>query len=85
MTLLETRFKLTLTTRTVGFCHGLKNEVEDLEDAWDFLKKEQPESDDEEEDTNPEQKEFKELKAEDIVKANNADMVGPVDTRPSND
>ena len=70
--MLETRFKLTLINRTVGFCHGLKNEVEDLADAWDFMKKEQLESDDEEEDTNPEQKEFKELTAEDMVKANNA-------------
>ena len=46
--------------------------MEDLEDAWDLMKKEQLESDDEEEDINPEQKEFKELTAEDMVKANNA-------------
>ena len=72
MNSIETRFKLTLIPRTVGFCHGLKNEVEDLEDAWDFVKKEQLESEDEDDDMNPEQKEFKELTAEDMVKANNA-------------
>ena len=46
--------------------------MEDLEDAWDFVKKEQLESEDEDDEMNPEQKEFKELTAEDMVKANNA-------------
>ena len=46
--------------------------MEDLEDAWDFVKKEQLESDDDEDDRDPEQKEFKELTAEDMAKANNA-------------
>ena len=68
---IETRFKLTRIPRAVGFCHSLKNEVEDLEDAWDFVKKEQLESEDEDDVNNPEQK-FKELTAEDMDKANNA-------------
>ena len=59
-------------SRTVGFCHGLKNEVEDLEDAWDFVKKEQLESEDEDDEMATEQKEFKELTEEDMGKANNA-------------
>ena len=46
--------------------------MEDLEDAWDFVKKEQLESEDEDDEMNPERKEFKELTAEDVVKANNA-------------
>ena len=46
--------------------------MEDLEGAWDFVKKEQLESDDDEDDRDPEQKEFKELTAEDLTKANNA-------------
>jgi hypothetical protein len=58
--------------RTVGFCHGLKNEVEDLEDAWDFVKNEQLESEDEDDEMKPEQKEFKELTAEDMGKVNTA-------------
>ena len=69
--MIETRVKLTRIPRTVGFCHSLKNEVEDLEDAWDFMKKEQLESEDEDDVMNPEQK-FKELTAEDMDKANNA-------------
>ena len=62
--------KLTRIPRTVGFCYSLRNEVEDIEDAWDFLKKGQMESEDEDDDNTPEQ-EFKELTAEDIGKANN--------------
>ena len=46
--------------------------MEDLEGTWDFVKKEQLESDDDEDDRDPEQKEFKELTAEDMTKANNA-------------
>ena len=46
--------------------------MEDLEDAWDFVKKEQLESEDEDDEMNTEQKEFKELTAEDMGKANNA-------------
>ena len=68
---METRFKLTRIPRTVGFCHSLKNEVEDLEDACDFVKKEQLESEDKDNVNTPEQ-EFKELTAEDMGKANNA-------------
>ena len=45
--------------------------MEDLEDAWDFVKKEQLGLDDDEDDRDPEQKEFKELTAEDMIKANN--------------
>ena len=56
----------------MGFCHDLKYEVEDLEDAWDFVKKEQLDSDDEEEEVNPGQKELKELTMEDVEKTNNA-------------
>ena len=56
----------------MGFCYDLRNEVEDLEGAWDFVKKEQLESDDDEDDREPEQKEFKELTAADLTKANNA-------------
>ena len=44
---METRLKLTWIPRTVGFCHSLKHEVEDLEDAGDFVKKEELESEDE--------------------------------------
>ena len=43
---METRLKLTRIPRTVGFCHSLRHEVEDLEDAWDFVKKEELESED---------------------------------------
>ena len=42
-----------------------------MEDAWDFLKKGPMESEDEDDENAPEQ-EFKELKAEDVGKANNA-------------
>ena len=58
--------------RTIGFCHDLKNEVEDLEQAWDFVKKEKLESDDEDEEMSTEQKECKELTVEDMGKANSA-------------
>ena len=68
---METRLKLTRIPRTVGFCHSLRHEVEDLEDAWDFVKKEELESEDEDDDNTPE-REFKDLKAEDLGKANNA-------------
>ena len=47
--------------RTVGFCFDLKYEVEDLEETWDFAKKENLESDDEEEEATPGLKEVKEL------------------------
>ena len=56
----------------MGFCHDLKNEVDDLEDAWDFVKKEHLDSDDEEDEMNPGQKELKELTGEDVEKTNNA-------------
>ena len=56
----------------MGFCHDLKYEVEDLEDAWDFVKKEQLDSDDEEEEMTPGLKELKELTVEDVEKTNNA-------------
>ena len=46
--------------------------MEDLEDAWDFVKKEQLESEDEDDEMATEQKEFKELSEEDLGKANNA-------------
>ena len=59
-------------SRTVGFCHDLRNEVEDLEDAWDFVKKEKLESEDEDDEMGVEQKESKELTAEDLGKANSA-------------
>ena len=52
--------------RTIGFCHDLKNEVEDLEQAWDFVKKEKLESDEEDEEMSNEHKECKELTAEDM-------------------
>ena len=58
--------------RTIGFCHDLKNEVEDLEQAWDFVKKEKLESDEEDEEMSNEHKECKELTAEDMGKANSA-------------
>ena len=51
---METRLKLTRIPRTVGFCHSLRHEVEDLEDAWDFVKKEELESEDEDDDNTPE-------------------------------
>jgi len=46
--------------------------VEDLEDAWDFVKKEHLESEDKDDELKPEKKEIKELMEEDLVKANNA-------------
>ena len=46
--------------------------MEDLEDAWDFVKKEHLDSDDEEEEMTPGLKELKELKVGDVDKANNA-------------
>ena len=46
--------------------------MEDLEDAWDFVKKEHLESEDEDDEMNQEQKESKELTAEDMDKVNNA-------------
>ena len=46
--------------------------MEDLEDAWDFVKKERLESEDEDDEMKPEQKEVKELTEEDLVKTNNA-------------
>ena len=46
--------------------------MEDLEDAWDFVKKEHLDSDDEEEEMTPGLKELKELDAGDVDKANNA-------------
>ena len=58
--------------RTIGFCHDLKNEVEDLEQAWSFVQQEQLVSDDEDEENGNEHKEFKELTAEDLNKANSA-------------
>ena len=36
----------------MGFCYDLKYEVEDLEDAWDFAKKDQLESEDEDDEMN---------------------------------
>ena len=45
--------------------------MEDLEEAWDFVKKEQLESEDEDDEMNPEQK-CKELTEEDMGKANSA-------------
>ena len=57
----------------MGFCFDLKYEVEDLEETWDFTKKENLESDDEEEEeATPGLKEVKELTYEDIEKINNA-------------
>ena len=57
----------------MGFCFDLKYEVEDLEETWDFTKKENLESDDEEEEeATPGLKEVKELTHEDIEKVNNA-------------
>ena len=56
----------------MGFCFDLKYEVEDLEETWDFAKKENLESDDEEEEATPGLKEVKELTYEDIEKVNNA-------------
>ena len=46
--------------------------MEDLEDAWDFVKKEHLDSDDEEEEMTPGLKELKELDVGDVDKANNA-------------
>ena len=46
--------------------------MEDLEDAWDFVKKEQLDSDDEEEELTPGLKEIKELTVEDVEKTKNA-------------
>ena len=46
--------------------------MEDLEDAWDFVKKEHLDSDDEEEEMTPGLKELKELKVGVVDKANNA-------------
>ena len=63
---------ISLIYRTVGFCFDLKYEVEDLEETWDFTKKENLESDDEEEEATPGLKEVKELTYEDIEKVNNA-------------
>ena len=37
----------------MGFCFDLKYEVEDLEDTWDFTKKENLDSEDEEEEATP--------------------------------
>ena len=46
--------------------------MEDLDNAWAFVKKEQLESEDEDDKMKPEQKEFKELTAEELGKANTA-------------
>ena len=43
-----------------------------MEEAWDFVKKEKPESEDKDEEMNTEQKVCKELTAEDMGKANSA-------------
>ena len=56
----------------MGFCFDLKYEVEDLEDTWDFTKKENLDSEDEEEEATPGLKEVKELTYEDMEKVNNA-------------
>ena len=46
--------------------------MEDLEDAWDFVKKDQIESDEEDDEMETEQKEVKKLTEEDLDKANTA-------------
>ena len=67
------RYLTPLLPRTVGFCYALKHEVDDLEEAWGFAKKDPNESDDEDDEASQEPKlEFKELTADELGKANNA-------------
>ena len=62
-----------LFLRTVGFCYVLKHEVDDLEEAWGFAKKDPIESDEEENKKGMGDKtENKKLKAEDLGQANTA-------------
>ena len=62
-----------LLPRTVGFCYALKHEVDDLEEAWGFAKKDPNESDNEEDEASLEAKlEFKEITADELGKANTA-------------
>ena len=59
--------------RTVGFCYALKHEVDDLDEAWDFAKKDPLGSeDDENENVMVDKMGKKELKAEDLGQTNNA-------------
>ena len=67
------RYLTLLLPRTVGFCYALKHEVDDLEEAWGFAKKDPNESDDEEDEASQEAKlEFKEITADELGKANTA-------------
>ena len=67
------RYLTPLLPRTVGFCYALKHEVDDLEEAWGFAKKDPNESDDEEDEASQEATlEFKELTADELGKANTA-------------
>ena len=55
----------------MGFCYALKHEVDDLDEAWDFAKKDPLGSDDDENENNDKMGK-KELKAENLGQANNA-------------
>ena len=55
----------------MGFCYALKFEVDDLDEAWDFAKKD-PLGSDNDENENVEEIGKKELKAVDLGQANNA-------------
>ena len=55
----------------MGFCYALKHEVDDLDEAWDFTKKD-PLGSDDDENKNIDEMGKKELKAEHLEQANNA-------------
>ena len=59
-----------LLPRTVGFCYSLKYELDNLKEAWNFLKKDNGESDDEEDED--EASVVVELSVDQIGKANTA-------------
>ena len=57
----------------MGFCYALRHEVDDLEEAWLFAKRDPLESEDEDDEASQEPKlEFKELTADELGKANTA-------------
>ena len=57
----------------MGFCYALRHEVDDLDEAWLFAKRDPLESEDEDDEASQEPKlEFKELTADELGKANTA-------------
>ena len=57
----------------MGFCYALRHEVDDLDEAWLFAKRDPLESEDEDDEASQEPKlEFKELTVNEVDKANTA-------------